>query len=313
MNVLLRRHLVAVVAALFALAVGIALGGGPLSYVSGDETSTASDEPEPDATQAPGTEAEADTPASSRFAEWFASAAAARLYDKALLGHPTVIVAAPGVEPALVDAMVTEVAAAGGGLTGVFQITEQAVDRDETSLVDDLGSQLMTQIDDDAVDPAAPTYLRLGQLLSVAVATPLKGGRRADTAAQTVRAGLSTGGLLTGPGEARLAPLVLVLLPPHTDQEPETAAAEQAVYLGLATGLRANAAGTVLLGDSESGANGLLADLREDATLTSSISTVDSGETALGRVTAMLALIGSLDGGVGTFGESVANGAVPVS
>jgi hypothetical protein len=311
-NVLLRRHLVAVVAALFALAVGIALGGGPLSYVSGDETSTASDEPEPEMTEPPVDDDEVPA-ASSRFAEWFAAAAAARLYDKALFGHPTVIVAAPGVEPALVDAMVGEVGAAGGGLTGVFQITEQAVDRDASSLVDDLGSQLMTQIDADSVDPAAPTYLRLGQLLSVAVATPLKGGRRADTAAQTVRAGLSTGGLLTGPGEARLAPLVMVLLPPHTELDAEEAAAEEAVYLGLATGLRANAAGTVLLADSASGADGLLAALREDATLTSSISTVDSGETALGRVTAMLALIGSLDGGVGTFGESVANGAVPVS
>ena len=312
MNVLLRRHLVAVVAGLFALAVGIALGGGPLSYVSGEETSTASDEPGPDPTESPSTEEEAG-PASSPLAEWFAAASASRLYDKALFGHPTVIVAAPGVEPALVDAMVGEVAAAGGGLTGVFQITEQAVDRDDSSLVDDLGSQLMTQLDSDAVDPAAPTYLRLGQLLSVAVATPLKGGRRADGTAQTVRAGLSTGGLITGPGEARLAPLVLVLLPPYAEQEPEAAAAEREVYLGLVTGLRANAVGTVLLADSRSGADGLLAGLREDAALTSSVSTVDSGETALGRVTAMLALIGSLDGGVGTYGESVPNGAAPAS
>jgi hypothetical protein len=312
-NVLLRRHLVAVVAALFALAVGIALGGGPLSYVSGPETSTATDQPDQGSTDSPGADDEAEPPASSPFAEWFAAAAAARLYDKALFGHPTVIVAAPGVAPSLVDAMVGEVTAAGGGLTGVFQITEQAVDRDETSLVDDLGSQLMTQIDADAVDPSAPTYLRLGQLLSVAVATPFKSGRRADAAAQTVRAGLSSGGLLTGPGEARLAPLVLVLLPPHTELDQEAAAAERAVYLGLATGLRANAVGTVLLADSASGADGLLADLREDATLTSSISTVDSAETALGRVTAMLALIAALDGGVGTYGESVDNGAPPVS
>jgi hypothetical protein len=34
----LRRHVIAVVAALFALAVGIALGGGPLSYIPEDDT-----------------------------------------------------------------------------------------------------------------------------------------------------------------------------------------------------------------------------------------------------------------------------------
>ena len=39
----LRRHVLSVVAALFALAVGIALGGGPLSYVPADDASSVSD------------------------------------------------------------------------------------------------------------------------------------------------------------------------------------------------------------------------------------------------------------------------------
>ena len=36
----LRRHVIAVVAVLFALAVGIALGGGPLSYAHDDDGAT---------------------------------------------------------------------------------------------------------------------------------------------------------------------------------------------------------------------------------------------------------------------------------
>jgi Copper transport outer membrane protein, MctB len=308
----LRRHVVAVVAALFALAVGIALGGGPLSYVPEDDTPATSDrtEPDDDGSESPDPEA---APADGGFADAFAASAAARLYNGVLLGHPTVVVAMPGVEPGLVEAMAAEVPAAGGGLTGIFEITEQTVDRDETSLVDSLGSQLMTQLGDARVDPTASTYVRLGQLLSIAVATPVKDGLRADPSAETIRASLTTAGLLTGPQDARLAPLVLVLLPTSAEQEPDDALAEAAIYAGLMAGLRVNAAGVVLLGDTASGEAGLLSELREDDLITSTIATVDGGDTAIGRVTAMLALISSLDGSVGAYGASGSDGAVPIS
>ena len=58
---------------------------------------------------------------------------------------------------------------------------------------------------------------------------------------------------------------------------------------GLATGVRANAAGVVVLGDTASGEDGLLAALREDADVTATVATVDGADTALGQVTAMLA------------------------
>lgn len=309
----LRRHVIAVVGALFALAVGIALGGGPLSYVpDDDEPPTSGQEAQPEAGESDAG-AEVDPPGDAGFVDAFAAAAASRLYAGALRGNPTVILAMPGVTPGLVDAMVAQVAAAGGGLTGVFEVTEQAVDRDGTSLVDSLGSQLMTQLGDTRVDPAAPTYVRLGQLLSLAVATPVKNGRRADTTAQTVRASLSAGGLLSGPGDARLAPLVMVLLPASGDPEPEEARAVAAIYLGLTTGLRVNAAGVVLLGDTASGEDGLLSELRRDELVTSTIATVDGGDTVIGQVTAMLALIDALDGSVGAYGASGSDGAVPLS
>jgi hypothetical protein len=312
----LRRHVVAVVAALFALAVGIALGGGPLSYVPDDDVAPASQQEE----QHPGAEESVspddDAPPAGTgtgLADAFAAAAAPRLYDEALQGHPTVVVAMPGVPPGLVDAMVSHVATAGGGMTGVFEITEEAVDRGETSLVDSLGSQLMTQLGDTRIDPEASTYVRLGQLLSLAVATPVKDGRRADTTAQSVRASLSAGGLLTGPGDARLAPLVMVLLPASGDTDQEDALAQTAIYLGLTTGLRVNAAGVVLVGDTASGEGGLLAELRGDELVTSTLATVDGGDTVIGQVTAMLALIDSLDGSVGAYGASGSDGAVPLT
>jgi hypothetical protein len=312
----LRRHLIAVVATLFALAVGIALGGGPLSYVSADDdASPVVDQADPvdDTSEPPEGEEEEVAPAGGGFADAFAAAAAARLYDGALLGHPTVIVAMPGVEAGLVDAMVAQVAAAGGGLTGVFEVGGLAVDQDETSLVDSLSTKLTTKLDDARVDPTAPTYLRLGQLLGVAVATPVQGGLGSDAPARKARRSLSTGDLLTGPGKARLAPLVVVLLPASDGVEAEDSQADAAVHLGLVTGLRGNAAGVVLLGDTSSGEDGLLSELRQDDLLTSTVATVDGGDTVVGQVTAMLALISSLDGSVGAYGASGADGAAPIS
>jgi hypothetical protein len=304
----LRRHVVAVVAALFALAVGIALGGGPLSYVP-DDTSSARDAEEPEVPE-PADEA---APPDEGSADAFATATAARLYGGALTGHPTVVVALPGVDPGVVDAMLDQVAAAGGGPARVFEITDQAVDRDEASLVDSLGSQLMTQLGDSRIDPAASTYVRLGQLLSVAVATPVVEGQDVDAPAQTIRASLSAAGLVTGPGDAGLAPLVLVLLPASGASERDDAQAEAAVHLGLTTGLRANAAGVVVVGDTASGEDGLLAKLRRDDLLAGTVATVDGGDTVVGQVTATLTLISSLDGSVGAYGASGSDGAAPLT
>ena len=86
-----------------------------------------------------------------------------------------------------------------------------------------------------------------------------------------------------------------------------------AVLTGITIGLGANAAGVVVLGDTVSGEVGLLAALREDADLTGTIATVDGSDTAIGQVTALLALIGSLDGSVGSYGASGSDGAVPIS
>ena len=324
----LRRHLIAVVAALFALAVGIALGGGPLSYVESDETgaepggetSVVADGPD---TQQASTEGEdtgdgsagaaVDGSGGGAFAEAFAAAAASRLYDDRMQGHPTAILTAPGVDPDVVEAMRAQVAAAGGGLTGVFEIEAGALDPDETSMVDTLTAQLMVQLGDSRIDPFAPTYARLGQLLSVALATPVRAGQRPSISSDTIRTSLGTAELLTAPDGARLAPVVLVLLPADDAAEAEEVAALTEVYSGLATGLRANAAGVVVVGDTASGDDGVLAGLRENPDVTGTLTTVDGGDTALGQVTAMLAVITALDGSVGAFGAAGSDGAVPLS
>jgi hypothetical protein len=309
----LRRHVVAVVAALFALAVGIAIGGGPLSYVPDrDEPSTAT---APTADPDDGAdEPEADP--NDEFAALFAASVASSLYNGQLLGHPTAILSMPGADPDVVEGMSTHVTAAGGGLTGVFELQPAATDLSETSLVDTLGSQLVTQLGtqygDDRVDPTAPTYVRLGQLVALAVSTPVKDGLKSKDPENAVRGSLATAEILTSPEGARLAPLVVVVLPAH-DADREDLAASAGVYRGLVLGLSANPVGLTVVGDTASAVSGLLAELREDDDVTAGVTTVDGADTGVGQVTAMLAVIRSLSDSVGSYGASGADGAVPLS
>ena len=304
----LRRHVIAVVAALFALAVGIALGGGPLSYVS-DADQDSSDTSHRD----PADDGESPAPPSDAFEDAFAAAVAARLYDGRNLGHPTAILSMPGADPDVVEAMSTQIKAAGGGLTGVYELSGDATDLSKTSEIDSLGSQLMTELDDSRVDPSAPTYVRFGQLIGLAMSTPVKtGGLRPDDGALTIRKSLASAGLLTSPKVARLAPLVIAILPPH-DPEQDDLLTSAGVFTGITLGLTENLAGLVVLGDTGSGEDGLLSKLRADDDLVGAASTVDGGDTGLGQVTAMLALIESLDGSVGSYGASGSDVVVPLS
>ncbi|WP_372733678.1 copper transporter [Nocardioides sp.] len=309
----LRRHVVAVVAGLLALAVGIALGGGPLSYVSGSSgTSSQAAEPE-DTSPNQGSDL---TPETALYADAFTELVAERAYADALLGHPTAILVAPGVDQDFVDTMVAEVRRGGGGLTGVFTLADTATDTGGASLVDKLGSQLVTQLDDTRLDPAAPTYERFGQLLGLAISTPAKGGLRTSESAATIRESLITAELLDAPREARMAPLVLVLMPPTPQTDDEEAGdallAQAAVYNSVLVGLKANSVGVVALADAASARDGLLSLLRQDPGVTAQIVTVDGAESSVGRVSAVLSLIASLHTSAGAFGPAGADGAPPL-
>jgi hypothetical protein len=300
----LRRHVAAVVAALLAMAVGIALGGGPLSYVPERDDAATDRSTTPPAPTGSGS----GSGELLDLAETLVDATAAELYAGRMLDNPTAILVMPVVAPVVVEDMVGEVGRAGGGLTGVFTLDAQATDLGSSSLVDTLGSQLMTQLDDPRVDPEAPTYLRLGQLLGLAVGTPAKGGLRADESAETVRQALATAGLLTSEPGARLAARLIVLLPDSADRDEETRLAELSIYTALLLGVADNVAGVVVLGDSASAAGGLLADLREDPVLTGTVSTVGGSESEVGRVVGMLALIAGLQGSPGSYGASGSDG-----
>lgn len=290
-----RHHIASLVAVFLALAVGVVLGGGPLSELGRGEDSSSSSGADQRAAAAERAAALGDD---------FASKSAATLYGGRLRGHPTAVLALPGVAEDDVEALSTQVAAAGGEIAGRYDLRAALLDPSERTLVDTLGSQLMTQLPAGTVDEGASTYVRMGQLLGVATATADDQPAPADGDATAVRKSLAAGELLQAADDgATRAPLVLVVL--GDDADPD-------VLAGLLEGLARTSSGVVVAGDSASGRpGGDLALLRSDP-VGAEVATVDAVDTPVGQVTAVLALVRQLFGTGGSFGASGAEGAVPL-
>lgn len=292
----LRNRIWLVAGVLLVLAVGIALGGGPLTgnhRAASVQSASADAEP-------------SDVP--TAYADEFAEAAATRLYADGLSGHATAVLAMPGADQDTVKALATQVEAAGGALTGTFQIGEALSGSSAT--LDQAGASLAAQLADPRINPAAGTYELLGQLLGVALATTGTTSARADPTTYAVRDGLAAAGLLTSPQDVRTAPLVLVVLAPGVDAPVDSSRTEN-LLSGLVAGLAPTALGVVVVGDTASATGGELAALRDTAP-TGAVATVDGVETPLGQMTAVLAETQVLTGSGGSYGASGADGPLPI-
>ena len=286
-----RQHVVTLVAVFLALAVGVVLGGGPLSEVGrGDDA----------AAQPAEIEENADVIA---FGNRFAVSGAPKLYNNGLAGRPVALVTLPGADEGTVRGLVGQVEHAGGSLTGTYTVRDGMVDAGDKSLVDTLGSQLVTQLGSASADVSAPTYERMGQLLGTALATTQESGSAPDETAGSIREGLAGAELLTNPeGEVKRAPLVLVVLGSDTDDD---------ILSGLVGGLASKAKGVVVAGSTESGASGDVAALRTRP-IAADAATVDGAEHGVGQVATVLTLIRSLTKPGGSYGASGSGGAAPL-
>ncbi len=222
-----RHHIVSLVAVFLALAVGIALGGGPLA--DADRTDTAAAPAEAGGEQAA---------LASAYADSFATAGAARLLGERLEDRSVALLTTGGVEEEVVVALTGQIEAAGGSVAARYELLDRLVGGSSTSLVDTLGTRLADELDDGAVDPDAAAYDRMGQLLGLAVATSAPDGTPAGAGTDTLRQGLAGADLVSSSDpEAARAPLVLLVLGDDTDPD---------VLAGLVSGVATVAGGTVV-------------------------------------------------------------------
>lgn len=292
-----RHHLVSIVSVFLALAVGVVLGGGPLTDLGrGPRVATTAGEPRTGAS----------------FGEAYAAASAQAVLGGRLDKNGVALVTLPGADQEVVDALRSRVEQAGGRVLTSYAVREALLEPGEKALVDTLGSQLMTQYAGGEVDAEASTYDRLGQLLALAVTSTDRAGAPVDARAGSLLDSLDGAELVAAEDEpVRRPPLVLVVHGEEPAGGEEGAAAADAILTGLVAGLGEGAAGVVLTADAASGVDGQLARVREEQAL-DKVTTVDGADTVTGQVTTVLALGRALAGTPGDFGASGADGAVPL-
>ena len=293
----LRHHLLTIVAVFLALAAGIVLGGGPLSDVGATVTTSSGEK----------AVAPAEDRAKTDYTESVVAALGPVTVGGRLADRSVAVVTVPGADEQVVTALTEQVAAAGGSVSARYDLSDDLVDPGQKSLVDTLGSQLLTQQAEGDVAAEASTYDRMGQLIGLAVATKDAAGQDVNGKARAVVDAVSGAGLMAKPGEvAQRSPLVLLVLGADAGDE-----GSDAILAGLAQGLAVQAAGVVVAGVTPDGGEGQLGRFRADPA-SAAVATLDGVDTSAGRVAAVLTLQRSLTTPGGAFGASGADGPVPL-
>lgn len=298
---LFRRHLTAVAGVILAVAVGIALGAGPLSLTGAGAIRDATRATAPSGTDQSSSLAEGH----AAVADELAGAGASALYAGRLANRRVVVIGFPGADPTLIEALVNQVSVAGGEAVGPVRIAGTLLADGQKNLVDTLGAQIAEQYAAKALTPGAEGYLRLGELVGLAVASDKPEGRPLGNRQRAIADSLTGGEMLRDTsGLASRAPLVLAVLPATPEEGADSSQDEVATIVGqVLLGISRHSVGTVAVGDLRSGSDGVLAALRAEPSLTP-ITTVDGVETLSGRVIATLSLIAALTTQGGSFGAS---------
>ncbi|MDD7942595.1 copper transporter [Actinomycetospora lutea] len=291
----LRYHVVSIAAVLLALALGVVLGA---SALSGRVLGALTSDRDQLAAEVVAMRGERDAASAQLLAtERLVGAGAPSTVANVLSGRGVAVVAAPGADPADVDAVSELVARAGGRVAGRVALTDAAVapDRAEAlrALVPRLlpaGAQLPTTTD---------TGTLTGSLLaSLLVARPSGVGEQTTGAevATALRA-LSDAGYVRAPDGPGAAPGELALVVAGGGADP----ARDTVLARIAGEMDRVGAGAVLAGRTGSGA---VTAVRADPALRSGLSTVDGLQGPASRVASVLALREQADGRTGVYGPA---------
>jgi hypothetical protein len=296
-----RHLLLSVVAAVLALALGLALGAGPV--VGRSEANRGAREDRLAAKTLRLQHRVAALEQKARTDARVVAAVGGQIADGRLEGHSVVLLRTPGASNALVRRTRAALLGAGASLTGDLTLTRTYVDPAKAAApLEDLALRLVPPNVEFA--PSASPIERVGTVLARSTVAA-KPGSEPDQDAAALIAGLEELGAVRLDGDpGRLAELAVVVT-----GEREKKAAEAAVA-GLLGALDAAGDGAVLIGPGASpAAVGWIRGGRPVGA-----SSVDSADSPAGQLAVVLALAEQLAGGKGAYGTgSSASAVLPAS
>ncbi|WP_149205460.1 copper transporter [Actinotalea subterranea] len=318
-----RYHLVSLISVFLALAVGIALGAGPLKETIGDTLTGQVDQlrTEKEQLRADLDAATADLDRT----EAAMDAVAPSVLDGVLAERRIAVIELADVGPDVLEQVVARLEQSGASVTATVQVTDAWTDPDRLSFRQGLSGTLVEMLDPAPADDAG-TGTELAEALVQGLTTPVP----TDPDALGENAGIvlellaGDAGLIEIEGEVTVpADAVVVLAGPtvsveeveaetsaQESLEPEDAAAAEDLLeaqLGAAvqivTAAQERSEGVVVAG-GELTEPSLIARLRAGEATLSRISTVEAVNTVVGQVSVPLALGARIGGTVGHYGPS---------
>ena len=306
-----RYHIVSIVSVFLSLAVGIALGGGPLK---GEVDNTLVKQVEADRKTKADLRAQIGAMgAGNSFSDEFATKAAPTLVGGSLKGRTVTVLVLPGAAESKVTSLSRLLETAGAKVGGTVRAGDGLVDVGNKQLVDELGSQLLDGVSDVTVAKDAGTYERLGALLARAVGTDEDTGAPVDDAANSILSGLSTADLMSPAGDLqRRGSLILVVSGPGPDDESQREGAS-AVVTAMVDAMDEATDGVVVAGPIAAARNGgVIESLRNEVVTSEEVSTVDTLDRSAGEVVSIMALAEQANGRAGHYGSvDAADGVMP--
>ncbi|MGW0227247.1 copper transporter [Actinopolymorpha singaporensis] len=306
-----RYFLVSIAAIFLALAVGVALGAGPLKGELDQQLrgtiSAVSKEKDGLRKQI------ADLQQGDKYRDSFAADIAPSLVKGRLSGQKVVVVALPNADSGVVKDVEQSLTSAGATVTGTVSMTDKWSDPSQRQFLEELATRLVTG--DVRMPDNGSAYDRAGVVLARALVTrDAKAAGRKDNATPTIMGAFGEGDLVNGDSDLPQADLAVVVAPPvPAKPKPTPDSDANQAWVSLARSLDSASRGAVMVGDpSAAGDGGVLASLRADKQARDAVSSVDVADLASGQVATVWALAEQATGGVGQYGAvGATDGALP--
>ncbi|MFC4592389.1 copper transporter [Sphaerisporangium corydalis] len=295
-----RYHIVSIVAIFLALAVGIVLGSTVLNapLVASTERVTAQ-------LRANNNELHAsisDLQTRAGADDTFVADRLPQLVQGALAGERVVIVEAPGADTKLRDPLSQVITAAGATVSGRVSVTEKYLTADQSGTLDQLTTSAKPGVP--VFSPDATPYDKVAAVLAGAIVTSDRSqADKENPSAAGVLAAFESDGLVTLDGDPGKRATLALMVAPSLPYEGETADAQTAAVVSLASGLDEASAGTVLAGVVPvSTVSGLISAVRSSSDVAANVSTVDNVDMAFGQAVVVYALREQTAGEAGQYG-----------
>lgn len=289
-----RYHLVSIAAIFLALAVGIALGSGPLDNAKNIVDGGSSDA------------AEVQQGDLASFDTAYATKTGPAVTKNKLSGQSVLILTLPGARAGEVRGLKSSMTAAGATVAGEVELSAKLLDSSGRQFAEGVAQQAAKGVN--GVATTGDSYVRVGSALGRGLFA--KTTAKVDAPAATITAAFKEGKLIAfNKRPTSRATLALIVAGPgkaNGEQGSGNIAAQ------LASAFDSQAKGVLLAGPSRSSDDGGYLQILRSSDVASQVSSIDVIDSPAGRLIAVLAAARELTGDAGSFGTSrSADGAIP--